>query len=146
MNRYLIIDEAHRIKNEDSKLSITLRKFDVENRLLLTGTPLQVYYELINLEQNNLHELWALLYFLMPEVFDCQETFDQLFNLESDKIEEKERTIQQLHQLLNPFMLRRLKSDVERSLPVYLLIFFYSLAKNRDYFVCTNDPSAKRFI
>lgn len=50
MNRYLIIDEAHRIKNEDSKLSTTLRKFDVENRLLLTGTPLQVYYELINLE------------------------------------------------------------------------------------------------
>lgn len=49
MNRYLIIDEAHRIKNEDSKLSTTLRKFDVENRLLLTGTPLQVYHELINL-------------------------------------------------------------------------------------------------
>ena len=50
MNRYLIIDEAHRIKNEDSKFSTTLRKFDVENRLLLTGTQLQVYYELINLE------------------------------------------------------------------------------------------------
>lgn len=83
----------------------------------------------------------------MPEVFDCQETFDQLFNLESDKIEEKERTIQQLHQLLNPFMLRRLKSDVERSLPVvYSSLFIYSLAKNRDYFVCTNDSFTKRFI
>ena len=48
MNRYLIIDEAHRIKNEDSKLSTTLRKFNVENRLLLTGTPLQVRYVLID--------------------------------------------------------------------------------------------------
>lgn len=54
----------------------------------------------------------------MPEVFDCQEEFDRIFNIESDSMEEKERMIKQLHQLLNPFMLRRLKSDVEHSLPV----------------------------
>ena len=54
----MVIDEAHRIKNEESKLSLVIREIKTANRLLLTGTPLQ----------NNLHELWALLNFLLPEV------------------------------------------------------------------------------
>ena len=70
-------------------------------------------------QEKNLHELWALLNFLMPEVFGSQETFDQLFNLEETaSVAAKERMIKQLHQLLTPFMLRRLKSDVETTLPV----------------------------
>lgn len=72
-------------------------------------------------QEKNLHELWALLNFLMPEVFGSQETFDQLFNLEETaSVAAKERMIKQLHQLLAPFMLRRLKSDVETTLPVGL--------------------------
>lgn len=59
----MVIDEAHRIKNEKSKLSEIVREFRTTNRLLLTGTPLQ----------NNLHELWALLNFLLPEVFSSSE-------------------------------------------------------------------------
>ncbi|KAG9478493.1 hypothetical protein GDO78_013504, partial [Eleutherodactylus coqui] len=61
--RYLVIDEAHRIKNEKSKLSEIVREFKTTNRLLLTGTPLQ----------NNLHELWALLNFLLPDVFNSAD-------------------------------------------------------------------------
>lgn len=61
--RYMVIDEAHRIKNEKSKLSELLREFKSTNRLLLTGTPLQ----------NNLHELWALLNFLLPDVFNSSD-------------------------------------------------------------------------
>lgn len=61
--KYLVIDEAHRIKNEKSKLSEILREFETKNRLLLTGTPLQ----------NNLHELWALLNFLLPDVFNSSD-------------------------------------------------------------------------
>jgi SNF2 family DNA or RNA helicase len=61
--RYLVIDEAHRIKNEKSKLSEHVREFKSANRLLLTGTPLQ----------NNLHELWSLLNFLLPDVFNSAE-------------------------------------------------------------------------
>ena len=57
--QYMVIDEAHRIKNEESKLSLVIREMKTANRLLLTGTPLQ----------NNLHELWALLNFLLPKVF-----------------------------------------------------------------------------
>ena len=78
-----------------------------KERLLITGTPLQ----------NNLHELWALLNFLLPDIFSDSDQFDQWFNLEVDDREAKERMIRQLHKLLRPFMLRRLKVDVEKSLP-----------------------------
>jgi SWI/SNF-related matrix-associated actin-dependent regulator of chromatin subfamily A member 5 len=57
--QYMIIDEAHKLKNKDSKISIASRQFSTKNRLMLTGTPLQ----------NNLLELWSLLNFLMPSVF-----------------------------------------------------------------------------
>lgn len=61
--QYMVIDEAHRIKNEKSLLAQVVREFETKNRLLLTGTPLQ----------NNLHELWSLLNFLLPDVFNSSE-------------------------------------------------------------------------
>jgi SWI/SNF-related matrix-associated actin-dependent regulator of chromatin subfamily A member 5 len=67
--------------------------------------------------QNSLHELWALLNFLVPDVFASAEQFDEWFNLDIDDINEKNKLISQLHKILRPFMLRRLKADVEKSLP-----------------------------
>ena len=104
---YLIIDEAHRLKNEASQFSMIVRMLNTKYRLLLTGTPLQ----------NNLHELWALLNFLLPDIFASADQFDDWFNLDVDDQEAKQRMIGQLHKLLRPFMLRRLKVDVEKSLP-----------------------------
>ncbi|CAI5731954.1 unnamed protein product [Hyaloperonospora brassicae] len=103
--KYLLIDEAHRVKNENSKLSRVVREFKVEHRLLITGTPLQ----------NNLHELWALLNFLLPDIFSDAEDFDSWFNV--DEEEGQENVIKKLHTILRPFLLRRLKADVEHSLP-----------------------------
>ncbi|KFK26100.1 hypothetical protein AALP_AA8G202800 [Arabis alpina] len=103
--RYIIIDEAHRIKNENSLLSKTMRLFNTNYRLLITGTPLQ----------NNLHELWALLNFLLPEVFSSAETFDEWFQISGEN--DQQEVVQQLHKVLRPFLLRRLKSDVEKGLP-----------------------------
>ena len=107
---YLIIDEAHRIKNEHSALARVVRELVTEHRLLITGTPLQ----------NNLHELWALLNFLLPDVFASSADFDAWFNVSAaDGKDEAAKTsmVRQLHRVLRPFMLRRLKVDVAKSLP-----------------------------
>ena len=75
---YMVIDEAHRIKNESSALGMAVRQISTRYRLLITGTPLQ----------NNLHELWALLNFLMPTVFTSASLFDSYFasNVQADVI------------------------------------------------------------
>ncbi|GIX63108.1 SNF2 helicase, putative [Babesia caballi] len=111
---YIIIDEAHRIKNEESKLSEVVRMFRTEYRLLITGTPLQ----------NNLKELWALLNFLFPEVFASAEEFEIEFDLVGPKeLSQEEREsrnlgiIARLHEILRPFMLRRSKKDVLTDMP-----------------------------
>ncbi|XP_043096040.1 probable global transcription activator SNF2L1 isoform X1 [Puntigrus tetrazona] len=103
--RYLVIDEAHRIKNEKSKLSEIVREFKTTNRLLLTGTPLQ----------NNLHELWSLLNFLLPDVFNSASDFDSWFDTNNCLGDQK--LVERLHAVLRPFLLRRIKAEVEKSLP-----------------------------
>lgn len=116
--QYIIIDEGHRIKNAKSKLAMTLGvKYKSRNRLLLTGTPLQ----------NNLSELWALLNFLLPAIFSSADTFEKWFKEpfetstlgEGAELDEEETLliINRLHQVLRPFLLRRLKTDVESQLP-----------------------------
>lgn len=115
---HMIIDEGHRMKNTQSKLSYTLTTYYTSQyRLILTGTPLQ----------NNLPELWALLNFVLPKIFNSVKTFDEWFNTPfantggQDKIELTEEEslliIRRLHKVLRPFLLRRLKKDVEKDLP-----------------------------
>ncbi|ONH66121.1 Transcription regulatory protein SNF2 [Cyberlindnera fabianii] len=115
---HMIIDEGHRMKNSNSKLSSTLTQFyHTDYRLILTGTPLQ----------NNLPELWALLNFVLPKIFNSVKSFDEWFNTPfantggQDKIELSEEetllVIRRLHKVLRPFLLRRLKKDVEKDLP-----------------------------
>ncbi|KAJ3311910.1 hypothetical protein HDV04_003518 [Boothiomyces sp. JEL0838] len=115
---HMIIDEGHRMKNANSKLALTLMQFySSRYRLILTGTPLQ----------NNLPELWALLNFILPKIFNSVKSFDEWFNSpfnassiqERIELNEEEQLliIRRLHKVLRPFLLRRLKKDVEADLP-----------------------------
>ncbi|XP_024392755.1 ATP-dependent helicase BRM isoform X2 [Physcomitrium patens] len=117
--KYIIIDEAQRMKDRESRLARDLDRFRCSRRLLLTGTPLQ----------NDLHELWSLLNLLLPEVFDNSKAFHEWFSKpfqkeatlseEDDWLETEKKVIviHRLHQILEPFMLRRRVEDVEGSLP-----------------------------
>lgn len=120
---YIIIDEAQRMKDRQSKLAQDLNRFSATRRLLLTGTPLQ----------NDLQELWSLLNLLLPEVFDDKKCFTEWFGevlgntgpddvskhegMEWLETEKRVVVIHRLHQILEPFMLRRQVKDVERKLP-----------------------------
>ena len=107
---YIVIDEAHRIKNVDSILSQIVRSFMSRGRLLITGTPLQ----------NNMKELFALLNFICPEIFSDYSDLESFLHKdeadgESDD-EKSKKVVEALHKILRPFLLRRVKSDVEKNL------------------------------
>jgi SNF2 family DNA or RNA helicase len=131
--QYIIVDEGHRMKNAQSKFAQTLGSvYQSRHRVLLTGTPLQ----------NNLPELWALLNFLLPTIFSSVDTFDQWFNkpfaafrnqpntasgsgtseeaegeVASLSQEEQLLIVHRLHEVLRPFVLRRVKDQVLDQLP-----------------------------
>lgn len=109
---YMVLDEAQQIKNSDSQTWQCLVNFQTQKRLLLTGTPLQ----------NDLIELWSLLAFLMPNRFHSHSDFKEWFSEPLQRALSENRTInkeiiQNLHKILRPFLLRRLKKEVEKELP-----------------------------
>ena len=124
--KYLVVDEGHRLKNSKCKLLKELKLLPVENKLLLTGTPLQ----------NNLAELWSLLNFILPDIFSSHEEFESWFDLSGkcnneavvEELEERKRAqvVSKLHAILRPFLLRRMKSDVEQMLPRKKEIILYA--------------------
>eukprot|EP01138_Halocafeteria_seosinensis_P011724 gb/GECG01011981.1/.p1 GENE.gb/GECG01011981.1/~~gb/GECG01011981.1/.p1 ORF type:complete len:2995 (+),score=398.94 gb/GECG01011981.1/:1-8985(+) len=99
----IVVDEAHRLKNRSNRLYSDLQTFKRDHTILLTGTPIQ----------NEIRELWALLHFLHPEGFPLSgfdaflRSFGELRNSEQ---------VQELHKVLRPYLLRRLKSDVDDTL------------------------------
>lgn len=103
---YFILDEAHKIKNDQTQFSAITRKVPSEYRLLLTGTPLS----------NNTAELWSLLNFVMPNIFDTKSIIEDLFSKKTelenmdDAISQTE-LVESIHRIIRPFMLRRLKQD-----------------------------------
>ena len=108
---YMILDEAQAIKNFNSQRWGVLLSFESRNRLLLTGTPIQ----------NSMAELWALLHFIMPDLFDSHDQFQEWFSKDieahcQNEGELNKRHLERLHKVLKPFMLRRVKKDVENEL------------------------------
>lgn len=109
-------DEGHRLKNMNCRLIKELLLYRSANRLLITGTPLQ----------NNIAELWSLLHFLLPDIFNDLNSFQKWFDFseviddqgQAETAEKRKRNlISSMHAILKPFLLRRVKTDVEHSLP-----------------------------
>ncbi|XP_076749055.1 lymphoid-specific helicase [Xylocopa sonorina] len=124
--RYVIIDEGQRIKNHQCQLIKVLQSCKFMNKLLLTGTPLQ----------NNLTELWSLLHFLLPEIFDDLAVFESWFDVKELqynegtkkflKMEQEKHILASLREILQPFMLRREKSDVCLDVPPKKEVIVYA--------------------
>lgn len=103
--KYLVVDEAHKLKNEESKAHLALISLPSTQRLIITGTPLQ----------NNLKELWALLHFLAPHLFSESSSFETWFDTASGQ--QDTEVMENIHKMLSPLMLRRLKSEVNTGIP-----------------------------
>ncbi|KXJ92658.1 SNF2 family N-terminal domain-domain-containing protein [Microdochium bolleyi] len=109
--QYMILDEAQAIKSSQSSRWKVLLSFHCRNRLLLTGTPIQ----------NNMQELWALLHFIMPSLFDSHDEFSEWFSKDIESHAQSNTTLNEdqlkrLHMILKPFMLRRVKKHVQKEL------------------------------
>ncbi|KAJ9642828.1 putative DNA helicase ino80 [Coniosporium tulheliwenetii] len=109
--QYMILDEAQAIKSSQSSRWKSLLSFHCRNRLLLTGTPIQ----------NNMQELWALLHFIMPSLFDSHDEFSDWFSKDIESHAQSntklnEDQLKRLHMILKPFMLRRIKKHVQKEL------------------------------
>jgi SNF2 family DNA or RNA helicase len=111
---FLIVDEAHHLKNFASQKYRSLFDMNTQYRLLLTGTPLQT----------SVMELWSLFHFVLPEAasFADEEMFRETFNDPLAQMAASQKrldaeVVSRLHSLLRPFMLRRLKSEVAKDLP-----------------------------
>ena len=109
--QYMVLDEAQAIKSSQSSRWKSLLGFHCRNRLLLTGTPIQ----------NNMQELWALLHFIMPSLFDSHDEFSDWFSKDIESHAQSntklnEDQLKRLHMILKPFMLRRIKKHVQKEL------------------------------
>ncbi|CAE6337969.1 unnamed protein product [Rhizoctonia solani] len=110
--QYMVLDEAQAIKSSSSARWKTLLGFNCRNRLLLTGTPVQ----------NSMQELWALLHFIMPSLFDSHDEFSEWFSKDIESAAENkgsqlnEHQLRRLHMILKPFMLRRVKRNIEQDI------------------------------
>lgn len=115
--RYVVLDEGHRIKNKATHVSSALQALSAEHRLILTGTPLQ----------NNLLEMWALLHWLLPDVFTdkTSELFSKSFDLSNGRVDTD--FLDHARRLLEIIMLRRMKSspEVDLRLPTKTEVLLY---------------------
>ncbi|MBF8265808.1 MAG: rapA 2 [Dehalococcoidia bacterium] len=98
--RRIVLDEAQNIKNPSARQTQAIRSLQAERRIALTGTPVE----------NRLSELWSIMEFLNPGYLGAAEQFRRNFATPIEKYHDAERS-SQLRRLVQPFLLRRLKTD-----------------------------------
>ncbi|CAE6440315.1 unnamed protein product [Rhizoctonia solani] len=138
--KYIVVDEGHRLKNMNCKLIQELKQYSSANRLILTGTPLH----------NNLAELWSLLNFILPDIFNDLHSFQQWFNFgeNTDLGDQTAGIVSQLHAILKPFLLRRLKMDVVTDLPPKKEYVLYAplTTEQKDLYQATLEKDVREYL
>lgn len=148
--KYLVVDEGHRLKNMECRLIKELKQYKTDNRLLLTGTPLQ----------NNLRELFSLLNFILPEIFDNVNVFESWFDAKEieeneegtgEKIvlqEQRNSVVNMLHKILLPFLRRRIKTDVGLEIPPKkeVLVYCPMTQIQKDLYQAVVERSIENFL
>ena len=139
--QYMVLDEAQAIKSSSSTRWKLLLGFNCRNRLLLSGTPIQ----------NSMAELWALLHFIMPTLFDSHDEFNEWFSKDIESHAENktgidEKHLSRLHMILKPFMLRRVKKDVENELSDKIEIMMYCPLTNRQRMLYQGNCRSTVFV
>ncbi|KAK6966481.1 SNF2 family N-terminal domain-containing protein [Favolaschia claudopus] len=140
---YIVVDEGHRLKNMHCALMREIKKYSSAGRMVLTGTPLH----------NNLAELWSLLNFILPDIFDDVEAFQEWFSLpRMSALLPSARMgtfISTLHTILKPFLLRRVKADVLGSLlpPKKSYVLYASMsAQQAEAYAAIMEGGARRWV
>ncbi|KAF8621446.1 hypothetical protein AX15_007800 [Amanita polypyramis BW_CC] len=138
---YIVVDEGHRLKNLDCRLMTEIKKYKSAGRMILTGTPLH----------NNLSELWALLNFILPDIFDDLDAFQEWFNLPmlTNLLGSRStKLITSLHAILKPFLLRRMKGDVEMRLPPKKEYVIYAplTVRQREAYECVLEGRMREWL
>lgn len=110
---YIVLDEGHKIRNPDAQITLAVKQFATSHRLILSGSPLQ----------NNLKELWSLFDFIYPGKLGTLPVFMQQFsipitmggysNANRSQVATAHKCATVLRDTINPYLLRRLKSDVK---------------------------------
>ncbi|KAJ1502387.1 hypothetical protein HMI54_002130 [Coelomomyces lativittatus] len=146
--RFMVVDEGHRLKNYQCVLLKILKSLNSENRILLTGTPLQ----------NDLGELWSLLNFLVPDIFNDVENFLSWFDFEitGNKLNKRkilsrqltDNMVTKIHKILSPFMLRRIKTDVNLNLPSKkeLIIYTPMTQEQKELYMAIKQKRAEEYF
>eukprot|EP01033_Poteriospumella_lacustris_P015754 gene15754-11279_t len=147
--QYIILDEGHRIKNRNCRLIRDLKTFQSTSRLLLTGTPIQ----------NSLEELWSLLNFCSPMIFDDLDVFKSWFGFRNigsetrieDILDEEQRDhiVTKLHDILRPFVLRRMKKDTLKDLVVQkkeVVVYCAMSSLQREFYQCVLDGNLRELL
>ena len=147
--QYIILDEGHRIKNRNCRLIRDLKTFQSTSRLLLTGTPIQ----------NSLEELWSLLNFCSPMIFDDLDVFKSWFGFRNigsetrieDILDEEQRDhiVTKLHDILRPFVLRRMKKDTLKDLVVEkkeVVVYCAMSSLQREFYQCVLDGNLRELL
>jgi non-specific serine/threonine protein kinase len=130
---YVILDESQMIKNKESKVFKAMNMLETKNKISLSGTPIE----------NSLADLWSQMQFINPDMLGSYSFFKRTFQVPIERNQD-EAALEQLRELVSPFILRRRKEEVARDLPELTRVIEYIPMKIQQAELFEREKSAVR--